>query len=149
MDPSLTAPDVCHEVAGHYIFSRALRRKNWRMRAAPWKSGPSGPRKPFGISDGFKPLWQRFVAQARFSAVFESCGKVPLRRYGLWPLRSTMQESRGEGDPRHTIQDGYISFICLGWTVVIRTPREVTPRLLHTYRHCRNAGASFGVSPGL
>jgi len=46
----MTAPDVCHEVAGHYIFSRALRRKNWRMRAAPWKSGPSGPRKPFGIS---------------------------------------------------------------------------------------------------
>src|SRR5437660_12344557 len=44
-------------------------RKNWRMRAAPWKSGPSGPRKPVRISDGFKPLWQRFVVQARFPAV--------------------------------------------------------------------------------
>src|SRR6266705_3392564 len=40
------------------------------MHAAPWKSGPSGPRKPFRISDDFKPLWQRFVAQAFFRSQF-------------------------------------------------------------------------------
>jgi len=28
-------------------------RENWRMRAAPWKSGPSGPRKAFRISAAF------------------------------------------------------------------------------------------------
>jgi hypothetical protein len=42
--------------------------KNWRMRAAPVEERPFRAAKPFRISDGFKPLWRRFVAQARFSA---------------------------------------------------------------------------------
>src|SRR5207245_8795150 len=36
-------------------------------------------RQPFLISDGFKPLWQRFVAKARFSAA----GDAVLTKSGL------------------------------------------------------------------
>jgi len=44
------------------------------MRAAPWKSGLQSRESRSESVTALKPLWQRFVAQARFSA---ACSAVP------------------------------------------------------------------------
>jgi hypothetical protein len=48
------------KTGNHEGFNRL--RKNSRMCGSPWKSGPSGPRKPYEISVGFSPRGERYRA---------------------------------------------------------------------------------------
>ncbi len=54
------------EAAEDYSPPRRRLRKNSKTYAQPWKSGPSGPRKPLGMNTGFSPSG-RFPPSVPFS----------------------------------------------------------------------------------